>query len=325
MNKSRYRIDLAEHPSRQWNKLIKDYKHSILVIIDWYKKKKRNNLLLYTGIECGLKILNSEQMIMYGKELTAIAEQLGVNEGIVIALQFIYETCACCTSVITNKNELGAIHHFRTMDWEMNELKDLTVIIDAYNGDNFLFSAVTWAGYIGILTGMTKKYSIAVNFRSGDVTLLDNLKHAQADRWPIGYLVRDILSKQGLTYKEAVNILSNAELIAPTYFSIAGTNRLEGVIITRSPISVISKCELSNEWFLIQTNIDQEKLTDNKTNNMLKSKERYNIVNKYLNNLQEHAIGESELKAIGFLKYVNNDTTIYKVYMCPSEGIIEMI
>jgi len=95
-----------------------------------------------------------------------------MNEGILVALQLVYEASTCCTSIVV-EDDKGVPHHMfapdlpfyrfllivyklciciyylfsRTMDWELDFLEPLTIEIDFQRGGKTLYVATSWAGY----------------------------------------------------------------------------------------------------------------------------------------------------------------------------------
>lgn len=54
----------------------------------------------------------------------------------------------------------------RTMDWESDFLTRMTVELDFQLGGKTVALATTWAGFVGVLTGMRPgAFSVSVNFR----------------------------------------------------------------------------------------------------------------------------------------------------------------
>jgi len=47
------------------------------------------------------------------------------------------------------------------MDWDLELLKDLTIIVDFKYSGQIMFTATTWVGYVGVFTGM-KPFGYAV-------------------------------------------------------------------------------------------------------------------------------------------------------------------
>lgn len=76
-----------------------------------------------------------------------------------------YELFATCTSIIVPDKD-GNPLHCRTMDWDLPALRDLTLEVEFQRNGKTLYHATTWAGYVGILTGM----------RPGRFCMLHNMK-----------------------------------------------------------------------------------------------------------------------------------------------------
>jgi len=55
--------------------------------------------------------------------------------------------------------------HFRTLDWEMDKLREVIIQVEYTRKGQVVARAVTYAGYIGILTGVRPGLSISLNFR----------------------------------------------------------------------------------------------------------------------------------------------------------------
>ncbi len=62
------------------------------------------------------------------------------------------------------------------------------------------------------------------------------------------------------SFKEAVDMLSSQDLIAPAYFILGGVNRDEGVVITRDQNTLVDVWTINktsanfDNWFLLETN-----------------------------------------------------------------------
>ena len=129
-------------------------------------------------------------MSFLGKELESVAKQLGIGVGLLLVIQVSYEICASCTSIVAHdENEIP--FHVRIMDWMIPLLKQFTIEVDFRRNKKTVYKATTWAGYIGILTGMKpNKFSVSVNFREVGESKLKNLWKSITGGWPVGYLVR---------------------------------------------------------------------------------------------------------------------------------------
>ncbi|CAM4894188.1 unnamed protein product [Rotaria socialis] len=119
-------------------------------------------------------------LVYYGQELKGLSNDTGIPLGRLVMMQFVYECFACCTSIVCQDQQTNIPMHIRTMDWELDFLKPLTIDVDFQENDQTVFKATTWIGYVGILTGMRVQngYSVSVNFRHAGGQLTTNLKTA---------------------------------------------------------------------------------------------------------------------------------------------------
>jgi len=175
------------------------------------------------------------------EELRAIAAFLKVPLYQVVLLNLMYETTTSCTSIIV-EGEDGRPLHGRTLDWPLIDLHDMTINVDFQRGGRVLFSATTFAGFVGTFTAIRKgAFSISVNFREdqeGGLFLRSHLPCAR-DRWscwPVGFLVRHILEDEAITtFVSARSRLESCLLVRSAFFTLAGCQSREGALITRSP------------------------------------------------------------------------------------------
>jgi hypothetical protein len=115
--------------------------------------------------------------VYYGNEIEAISRLAGIPLGKLVAMQLIYEASTCCTSIVV-PGANGA-KHIRTMDWEMPFLMNvnrllvrdvdffkLTVELEFQRDNATIAYATSWAGYVGIMTGVRLGgFSVSLNFR----------------------------------------------------------------------------------------------------------------------------------------------------------------
>lgn len=90
--------------------------------------------------------------------------------------------------------------------------------------------------------------------------------------WPIGFLVRENLSKK-LDFDSFVEFFASQKLISPTYISICGVEENEGVIITRNRLTEEHRRSFKGKYlYLLQTN--QDWWIRDPSINLIHSKER---------------------------------------------------
>lgn len=239
-----FTVSLDEPLSTRWSKVIahfQEHLQSVMSIIDHFISQLPGGTTVGSLLDSILASSVVSQRVLYIEEITAIAQQADLPVGKLIAMQLIYEACANCTSMIVPSSfdtipEETLYRHIRSMDWEMAFLKPLTLEASFVLEGKELFRCTTWAGYVGVLTGLARRdnsFSIAVNFRAiGSGSFFTNLRHALKDSWPIGFLVRAALTEAS-GYAAAVSWLRGSKLIAPTYFTVCGSEPGQGCLITR--------------------------------------------------------------------------------------------
>ena len=255
-----YTINLDLPPKQRWAELIPDYKHNIQVFRDYMLNLLGVNPFYLNFIPFSFaRSYDSE----FAEEIKAIAELAGIsyNEGYV--MNFVYEFTAikACTSIVM-RTEGGRIIHGRNLDFGFGEyLANLSSVVTFHKNGKPLYQANVIAGYAGHASGLKfGKFGITMNERD-TASMWDNLGSYFLHRSsPSAYLIRKVLEKAD-NFDEAVKMLSETRLIAPTYFIVSGTQPHEGVVITRGANEVRNMSWLSEndpDWFIVHTNYDRD-------------------------------------------------------------------
>jgi hypothetical protein len=155
-----FHLDLP--PEERWADIVSQYKSSAPLIIQYFSEQVPKDLL--TIIEAIAGDLD-RYLGDYGKEIRGIADAFGMPVGAAVGLNFAYELRRfgpghpnitgfeqyepkACTSIVA-QNLNGHIFHGRNMDWNVpDDLKNLTIQINAYNGSEKVFSSITFVGYV---------------------------------------------------------------------------------------------------------------------------------------------------------------------------------
>jgi len=183
-----------------------------------------------------------------------------------------------------------------------------------------IFKATSWAGYVGIMTGMIvgekiSKYSVSLNYRRSDGTLLGNVQRAMALKWPIGYLIREVL-ECGYTYQHAKKVFKTYQLISPCYVTMCNQDGASCIIV-RNPDSCVKL--INSRKHVCQTNIDPD--CNDPYKNIMYSIERRGLVNNIISNDSSKWKSYSDVVE-SFSQYpIINDITIYCVLMDPKNGL----
>ena len=333
-----FTIHLDSPPEKRWKSVISYFKEYIPRVVNVAEDMLgKNTVALLTPL---LNLSFHSTGIMHKEELIAISNQTNINKGLILLLQLVYEAFAACTSVVV-KSETHPIH-IRTMDWDLPILKKLTFQAKFKVKNKTLFTGTTWAGYIGMLTGMhhaqnksEDTYSVSINYRQTPESYttpyaeyLRNVYRTLKGYWPVSYLVRDVLTYEP-TYHYAFNRFKTASLISPTYITICGTQNLHGAIITRNrcPNEPTYIQQLSKSTNLIQANMDhfndkkykKEKDKPPQTQpdmDIMNSRFRFSYVSLALNSRRPPSL-EQFYRIMCIHPCYSKDLTIYTTIMIP--------
>ncbi|KAI1718773.1 linear amide c-N hydrolase, choloylglycine hydrolase family domain-containing protein [Ditylenchus destructor] len=259
----------------------------------------------------------------YREEIEGIAEATGISIADLAMLNIFYEISRFCTSIVA-ENGNGELYHARNLDfgqlfgwnsdthtWTLTEaLKKITLNIDYMRGGNLLFKGTTFAGHVGIITGM-KPNAFTVSINSKIKPDLKNLMHWLASMFTerksdsthfVMWSEREAMVNCD-TYEEAKLYLSNVKLIAGCYFILGGRYSGEGVVIVRTADVTQEYVELEPEkgkWFLLQTNYDPDErpfFLDNRRDPGMQC-------------MRE--LGQEDLSLTGLYKVLSSKTTLNK-------------
>lgn len=146
-----YVIDLDLLPNQRWKQIFDDHKVQCQNAVKELDKLVSGNVFIRTLAKTAEHIASTYTLtnkVMYIEEIQYMAERMGIPVGKAILFQLVYEMSAMCTSLGSSVN--GEMVHFRSMDWELPFLKDLTMSLEFTKNKKTLFHAVSWVGYVGI-------------------------------------------------------------------------------------------------------------------------------------------------------------------------------
>ncbi|KAH7259444.1 beta subunit of N-acylethanolamine-hydrolyzing acid amidase-domain-containing protein [Fusarium redolens] len=106
-------------------------------------------------------------------ELTGISKAIDIPMHILVAFNVLLDLLLGCTSggVRTLDPDSGGkatrMLHFRTLDWGMDQLRQIIVELDFVRtpGGPVIATTVGYLGYVGVLTGVRQGLSLSLNFR----------------------------------------------------------------------------------------------------------------------------------------------------------------
>jgi len=264
-----FNLDLEE--KERWVNILNKFENMKLEIREFVQ-----SLFINVNYDKYINVVDKmllENKIRYSDEIKYIAKFFNLTFIEILLLQLFYEAHAACSVGMLNIK--GKMFYFRTLDWNLEFLKKITIELDIIKNGVIVGTAVTWIGYIGFPTcNVNDMYNIALNYRftkpMNNETLKDNINKTVNLYWPITYLIRNVLEQQML-FSEAVDTFCNSKLISPCYISMF-SKYSKSVIITRDFDSLVN----IRDYNLVQTNCDFDKNEPNVT----KSVERRELIYK---------------------------------------------
>jgi len=172
------------------------------------------------------------------------------------------------TSIVAQTKD-GTILHARNMDFFYGMaftegLKLMCYQADYQKGGKTFFHATTFAGYVGVLSGMKpKSFSISIDTRfypEGVYEVFYEIIAAIVERNAslVSFLTREVLEREN-NFEAAVENLSNDELIADVYYIVGGVSKNQGAVISRNRINATDVWILDDtegRWYEVETNYD---------------------------------------------------------------------
>ncbi|KAJ8516886.1 hypothetical protein ONZ45_g5864 [Pleurotus djamor] len=94
------------------------------------------------------------------EEILGIVEETGIQRHLVVAYNTFLDIMSGCVSGGVRVPDAGfdgkseGVVHFRGLDWEMEQLRPLTICVEYVRNGQVVARSVTYAGYTGVLTGV---------------------------------------------------------------------------------------------------------------------------------------------------------------------------
>lgn len=170
-----YRIDLSLPPSERYIELASVYRDKLRALTGLFEQLVTSVLpeVSFIWVERAARLLLRR---LYTREETeeirGIAKVTGIDLYLLVALNVILDLLMGCTSgaALTQDftDETARMLHFRTLDWDMDELRKLIVQLEFVRSPDtktILATSITYVGFVGVLTGVRKGLSISLNYR----------------------------------------------------------------------------------------------------------------------------------------------------------------
>ncbi|KAI9707785.1 MAG: hypothetical protein M1836_000747 [Candelina mexicana] len=168
-----YTINLGLPPAQRYVQLAKDFKPLIAKVawlFDSILLSLHPNIPVRSVKAISRKLLRRLYSEEETEELRGISKAADVEIFLLVALNTFLDLFMGCTSggVRVNGNDQDPrMLHFRTLDWDMDSLRKMVVRLEFVHeeGGEVFATSITYAGFIGILTGVRKGLSLSLNFR----------------------------------------------------------------------------------------------------------------------------------------------------------------
>ncbi|KAI1355325.1 beta subunit of N-acylethanolamine-hydrolyzing acid amidase-domain-containing protein [Xylaria sp. FL0043] len=283
----RFTIDLAKPPRERYHEVVRDFGPrmrsltglfdsllSVFIASTWLR-----SIVISLSKICLRRVYDNEE----NQEIKGISAASGVPLYLLVALNNLLDCLLGCTSgavpISSGKTPRQAgdetrLLHFRALDWGMDELRDLLVVLEFVNSasDNpgrVIARSITYAGFVGSLTAVRPGLSISLNHRPCHDCPNRQLRWHQlmvlfGKRRSIGSIVRSFILHHSLPTPEAKGGTGNqfAPLVkqakaltfipsAPCYLILCDGQ--EAAVITKDYITGTVR---STREFIAQTNHD---------------------------------------------------------------------
>lgn len=272
-----YTVNLDLPPSERWTQIIKDKNTELIEMVQTIKDMAKGFFhgKLVNFVDKELPFIVDTLPNPFNEEIKGIAAVSGIPLGEIALFNIFYEVFTVCTSLVAEDNN-GNIYHGRNLDfglfmgwdrqnktWTLTEkLKPLVVNINFERKNQTVFKSTSFAGYVGMLTGirpgeLTLTMNERFDFDGGYIGILDWIFGNRDGMWT-GFLTRRVL-ENSTSYEDAKDQLSQTKLLAPVYFILGGNRTGQGCVITRTRINTLDIWELElmlGRWYVLETNYD---------------------------------------------------------------------
>lgn len=273
-----FRVDLDLPPEHRWTEVCDTYRDTVRRLLHDLESLL-GDFLQHRPVRFVLRILAAWSLwwmpAEYAAEITAVANDLEIERYKAILAHLVYEVASAQTAVelhtmVNNtqtRDEAAALlgrrsrnrgpgctalvlHDdngtpvlARNLDWALPALDELVIHVEFVRGGAPVFVATTFAGYVGVLTGMNTAtlpgapgVGLAVNFRVQPASIFVSaarvLIRLAIGTTPICLALRRTLEREP-EYADALAELRTKPLAAPAFLSVIGTAPGEGAIVTR--------------------------------------------------------------------------------------------
>lgn len=169
-----FKIDLSLPPSERYVELAKHYRgqmRSLAGLFDELVVSIHPNIPLRLVHWVARLCLRRLYTVEETEEIRGISRVTGIDMYLLVSFNVLLDLFMGCTSGGVKVKQQGRqtkMVHFRTLDWGMDPLRSLVIQLEYVRSpetDKVLATSITYAGFVGVLTGVKKDLSVSLNFR----------------------------------------------------------------------------------------------------------------------------------------------------------------
>ncbi|KAM5373286.1 hypothetical protein ACJZ2D_007115 [Fusarium nematophilum] len=199
------------------------------------------------------------------REIRGFVDVAGCDLFLVVALNVFLDAMMGCTAGCVTVEGKGKgkerLMHFRTLDWGLDPLRDLVVVLEFVDSskdpDRVIATSVTYAGFVGVLTGVRENLSISLNYRP--LHLCDNShlkKHQLLVILGFRPSVSSIIRKTLFAQQDSSSLVEQAKTLAavrsaPCYLTLCDGSH--AVVVEKDLVTGRIR---EDDRFIVQTNHD---------------------------------------------------------------------
>ena len=249
-----FKISLDNPPEKRWTEVIAAKKPAMQNFIHEARILVGRNVIW--GVGSFLK--NGYYPLEIQQEIESIADLAEVSFEEALFSNFLYEFYVHCSSIVARDSE-GKLIFGRNLDYNFGDLLSKVVVeLHVYREQKLLYKYVTFAGYVGVLTGMRENsFAISMDQRNmHDWNLVWEAFYISKGYTGPSLAIRYALENFS-DYSEAKEYLATVKLITNAYFIIGGLEGNDGAVITRNRNYAADIWEIKDHtWYVAETNYD---------------------------------------------------------------------
>lgn len=256
-------------------------------------------------------------------EFTALAKMVDANWRDLVLANISYDLTlamiGCSTvALATPRGPVVA----RNMDWWPEAvLAQSSCLLRFQKNGEFAFANAGWPGSVGVVTGMSRKFSVVLN------AAISPDENANTTGYPMLLHLRRVLEDAD-SFDEALSLLTKTKLVTSGLITLVGTNNDQRVVVERSPTKAALRWPERDAAPLVTTN-DYRLLYQPETRDSMEIYQttcrRYDhLCNHFANHDATKEVSDAQLLYVLTDDHILQGITAQHIVMRPSSREIKM-